>query len=177
MSLSREFRQVLAELELLSHGKTASYNSSGAGETTAVLPHGELKPPHDYWRDRYHAAGKHERPGILEHAQRELEIWKKRQAPAEDSWNERDAILTDGEGFEASVVARRFGRSTTYVMKLRTKDDREAEFGLPTQFARAKDNSAERVQNLASRGCTLNQIAMQTGLHKTQVQRILKKAA
>jgi hypothetical protein len=59
-------------------------------------------------------------------------------------------------------------------MKLRREDDREAEFGLPTQFARPKDNGRDRVLNLASQGCTLRQIAMQTGLHKTQVQRMLK---
>jgi hypothetical protein len=49
----REARQVLAELELISHGKCASYNSSGAGESTAVLPQGESRPPHEYWRHRF----------------------------------------------------------------------------------------------------------------------------
>jgi hypothetical protein len=176
--MTRDARQVLAELELISHGKCASYNSSGAGESTAVLPQGESRPPHEYWRGRFNAASTdYELADLVRQARDELEAWRVRQEPAEDCWNERDAILKDGEGFEASVVARRFARSVTYVMRLRAKDDREAEFGLPTRFAAVKDNSSDRVQNLASQGCTLRQIAMQTGLHKTQVQRMLKAAA
>jgi hypothetical protein len=175
--MTREARQVLAELELISHGKCASYNSSGAGESTAVLPQGESRPPHEYWRHRFQAASERELPGLVREARGELEAIRVRQEPASDTWDEKAAILEDGEGFEASVVARRFQRSVTYVMKLRRDHEREAEFGLPTQFARPKEDGRDRVLNLASQGCTLRQIAMQTGLHKTQVQRMLKQAA
>lgn len=180
MTIDRDFRQVLAELELLSHGKTAALNSSGAGENTAVLPYGETRPPHEYWRARYAAAAETDRAGILEHARRELDIWKKRQAPAEDTWDEKDAILKDGEGFSAADVARRFQRSVTYVMKLRddAKDPRrEPQFGMPIDMSPVKDNSRERVLNLAAQGCTLRQIEMQTGKPRETVRRWLKEAA
>lgn len=175
--MNRDARQVLAELELISHGKSASYNSSGAGETTAVLPQGEARPPHEYWRREFEAASPSDLPGLIRDARSELDAWKRRQAPVADAWDERKAILEDGEGFSADVVARRFQRSVTYVMKLRRADDREAEFGMPTRFVQHRDDGRDRVLNLAAQGCTLRQIAMQTGLHKTQVQRMLKQAA
>jgi hypothetical protein len=100
-----------------------------------------------------------------------------RQEPASDTWDEKAAILEDGEGFAADVVARRFQRSVTYVMKLRRDSDREAEFGLPTQFARPKEDGRDRVLNLASQGCTLRQIEMQTGKPRETVRRWLKEAA
>jgi hypothetical protein len=179
--MTREARQVLAELELISHGKCASYNSSGAGESTAVLPQGESRPPHEYWRHQFAAATERELPGLVREARKELEAWRVRQAPVTDTWDESDAILKEGQGHAADVVARRFQRTTTYVRKLRLSEGRESEFGLPIESeptrAETKAIDRERVSNLASRGCTLRQIKMQTGVPTETVRRWLREAA
>jgi hypothetical protein len=65
-------------------------------------------------------------------------------------------------------------------MKLRddAKDPRrEPQFGMPLDMAPVKDNSRDRVLNLASQGCTLRQIEMQTGKPRETVRRWLKEAA
>jgi hypothetical protein len=97
--MTRDARQVLAELELISHGKATSWDSSGAGETTAVLPQGESRPPHEYWRHQFQAATERELPGLVREAREELEAIRVRQEPARDTWDEKAAILEDGEGF------------------------------------------------------------------------------
>ena len=43
--LTREARQILAEMELLMHGKTASLNGSGRGGERNPVPQGESSPP------------------------------------------------------------------------------------------------------------------------------------
>lgn len=180
--MTREARQVLAELELISHGKTAALNSSGAGENPNVLPFGESRPPHEYWRGRFNdASTDYELADLVRQARDELAAWRVRQAPVTDTWDESDAILKEGQGHAADVVARRFQRTTTYVRKLRLSEGRESEFGLPIENeptrAETKAIDRERVTNLASRGCTLRQIKMQTGVPTETVRRWLREAA
>lgn len=174
MSLEHDFRQVLAEMSLLQYGKTQAFDASGGkSENPDPRPSGEAWPLADKWAERW---AENPTSDTLAGARAELQSWKVRQTPAEDCWNERDAILEEGEGHAADVVARRFARTPTYIRRLRLKAEdpkRESEYGLPVDRSLPKDNSTDRVNNLASQGCTLNQIAMQTGLHKTQVRRIL----
>lgn len=176
--LLSEMRQVLAEMSLLQYGKTQAFDASGGkSENPDPRPSGESWPLADKWAERWTRAHNDiEREGILGAARSELQAWKVRQAPAVDTWDEKAAILEDGEGFNAADVARRFSRSTTYVMKLRRDDDREAEFGLKADGLLKRDDR-ERVLNLASQGCTLRQIEMQTGKSRETVRRWLKDAA
>lgn len=98
--LDQQMRQVLAELELLPHGKCASYNSSGGGDSASDLdwrevteddldaiikagtPQGESRPPHLIYRERYERAkeddlddeqiGVHRRAKVIAAARRAL---------------------------------------------------------------------------------------------------------
>jgi hypothetical protein len=177
--MDREIRQVCAELELLSHGKTVSYNSSGRGESDAVVPQGEASPPHLEYKARWtDAPDDHHRQRVLDEARQYLRAWKKREEPAEgDGSTEDDWIVRDGEGYEAEQVARKFNTTVSRVRKLRMADDRDTEFGLPTRFAPRQAATPERIQNLADQGCTERQIAFQAGVSKTTVRRALGKAA
>lgn len=177
MTVDREMRQVCAELELLSHGKVTAYNSSGRGESYAVVPQGEANPPHIEFAARYEQEQDDDRRRrVLEEARRYLQDWKKRATPVEDDGTgEADWIIEDGKGSTPDDVASRFKTTPTRVRKLR-KDrglDTETGFGASP----VKDNSRERVLNLAGQGCTLRQIEFQTGVSKSKVQRWLKEAA
>lgn len=175
----REMRQVLAEMSLLQYGKTQAFNASGGkSENPDPRPSGEAWPLADKWAERW---ADDPTSATLADARAELQSWKVRTAPVTDVWNERDAILNEGQGFAADVVARRFQRTVTYVRKLRLKDDRESEYGLPIDSqptrAETKAQDRQRVENLASRGCTLRQIKMQTGVPTETVRRWLREAA
>lgn len=177
--MSAEFRQILAEMELLSHGSVTAYNSSGRGESDVVVPQGEAHPPHIEFAARYEQERDDERRRrVLEEARRYLQDWKRRTSPVvDDGSSEDDWIVRDGEGYEAEQVARKFNTTVSRVRKLRMADDRDTEFGLPSRFAPRLAATPDRIRNLADQGCTERQIAFQVGVSKSTVRRALGKAA
>jgi hypothetical protein len=179
MSLEHDFRQVLAEMSLLQYGKTQAFDASGGkSENPDPRPSGEAWPLADKWAERW---AENPTSDTLAGARAELQSWKVRQAPVIDCWDEHDAILKDGEGFEASVVARQFARTTSYIRRIRLKDDRDSEYGvktaMPATRAESKTQDRTRVLNLATQGCTLRQIEMQTDVPRETVRRWMKEAA
>jgi hypothetical protein len=174
VSIEAEFRQVLAELELLSHGRTQSFNSSGRGKSTAVLPFGESAPAHLHWRLEWERDPSRR---TLEAARAELEAWRVRQAPAEtDGSTWEDWVIRDGEGYAVAQVAQKFTIAEARVRRIRLKYGRDSEYGM-AETEVPRDDSRERILNLAARGCTLRQIEMQTGKNRETVRRWLRKAA
>lgn len=174
-NLEQEMRRLLARMTLIQYGSTTAWSSSGHGVPDSRPPTGETKPLAAVWAERW----EHDpSQGTLEAASRELDAWLKRSAPADtDDSTLEDWIVDDGEGYAVEQVARKFGVAEARVRRIRMKAERESEFGLPTRFAQHKDKSRERVLWLASKGCTLRQIEMQTGVSKSKAQRWLKEAA
>lgn len=183
MSLEAEMRQLLAEMSLLQYGKTQAFDASGGkSESPDPRPSGESHPMAEKWLNLWNGVllgdlerAKEFRRGILEGARDELRAWKVRQAPADTNGSsEDDWVIEDGEGLTPDEAAMRFKRTPAMIRRLRLAKGRESERGLPYDRPEARVPGAdERVANLYERGCTLNQIALQTGLHKTQVRRIL----
>lgn len=173
MTLQQEMAQLLVEMALLQHGSTVSYNPSGSGQPESRAPSGDGRPLADVWRDEWVARPFRE---TVDAARAELEAWKKRQAPAlTDESTLEDWVLADGEGYAVAQVAGKFGLAEARVRRIRLKAGRESEFGQVVDVKAEKDRSEERVAYLADRGCSWKQISDQTGLHKTQVQRILAR--
>lgn len=177
MSVEREFRQVLAEMELLSHGKTQSFNATARGENDNPVPYGEATPPHEGFAvDWQRCETDQDRQATLGEAKEFLESWKGRnRAQGDHEWDESAWILADGEGFDASEVAKRFNTTPSRVRKIRIAADRDSEYGLST--VPAELDKETRVLNLASKGCTVRQIALQTGVPKSTVDRLLRRRA
>lgn len=176
MTLEGAMRQVLAEMLLISYGKTQAFNASGGkSENPDPRPSGESKPMVDKWRDRWARDPSHE---TLEAARSVLEAWKRRVEPASgDGSTEDDWIVRDGEGFAADQVARKFGCTPTRVRRLRMAADRDTEYGLPKEFARVVAATPDRIRDLADQGCTERQIAFQVSVSKSTVRRALGRAA
>jgi hypothetical protein len=179
MSLEQAFRQVLAEMSLIQYGKSASYNSSGGrSENPDPRPQGASWTLADHWAAEWAKAdGDFDRLSEVYRAARdELQAWKRREAPAEgDDSTLEDWVLQDGEGYAVAQVAGKFGIAEGRVRRIRLKAGRESEYGLVVDPASERDRSEERVIYLRDRGCSWREIAAQTGLHKTQVQRILAR--
>jgi hypothetical protein len=179
MRLEDEMRTILVRMSLLMYGRTQSFNSSGGkSENPDPRPSGESWTLADHWAGEWRDRPTHE---TVQGARDELEAWLKRTAPVEtDGTAFEDWVIEDGMNYAVAQVAGKFGIPESRVRRIRLKHGRETEFGLVIDHAAEKDRSEERVVYLSGRGCSWREIAAQTGLHKTQVQRILgrhRKAA
>lgn len=161
--LTREARQVLAEMELLSYGKAASWNSSGGkGENENPVPQGDAHPLHEFWRREFEEAGGYEELMCCVDAARvELDSIRRRDpdtiVPEEDrdAWEER--LIEEGEGYEAKVVATSFSTSVQVVTKARRKHRRDPNLGY-------------HLERLPEE--TVRQMAERTGMSKSAVHRL-----
>lgn len=173
MTLQHEMRQLLAEMTLLSYGSVQSWNASGGSESPG-RPGGEAWPLADKWHAEFQRNPSRE---TLDAARAELVAWKRRAAPADgDGSTEDDWILSQGEGYAADEVSKRFRVTPTHVRRLRVANDRDAEFGRETQTLVPSASKETRVALLTERGLSSRQVADQVGLHKTQVLRILARS-
>jgi hypothetical protein len=167
--LTREARQILAEMELLMHGKTASLNSSGRGGERNPVPQGEAHPPAEYWLARFRGASFDEISSVLHAARAELERIKRRdttvvvQEETREEWETR--LLRDGEGFEARDVAVKFSCAVQDVTRIRTRAGRDPNLGKVD------------VRELAAQGLTVREIAERTGMSKSAVHRAIDRSA
>lgn len=181
LHLPQPARQVLAELELVSHGSTQAWNSSGQhGESQAVLPHGESRPPHLHWRAQFEAATPEQIPALVRQAREELDALTKSK-PTTASTDIDAVVIEDGEGWEPEPVGHRYGLTAAHVRRIRTRADRDPETGqVTTDAGTTSVTPAERrvrARELHAKGLTLRQIAMHLRVHHTTVLADLKATA
>ena len=163
--LTTDARHILARLELLMHGKTASLDSSGGVADRNPVPQGEARPLADQWRRIFHLCADHELPSLIEKAQKELQSILRRdpatlqgiEEEPRDAWEKR--LIEDGEGFEARHVATSFRTSIDTVVKLRRREHRDPNLG-------------HHLTQLP--GESIRQMAARTGLSKSAVDRLLR---
>lgn len=183
IAAEREFRQILAEMELISYGRTQSFNTSGGGkgENDDPMPTGESWPMHQQWRSLWMRCKPRDRPELVRDARTDLEAWRIRCVIVNDTdYGETDLILDQGKGRSVEDVARTFNTTPTRVRRLRLRANRDSEFGMPADLPEKGariPGAEERVANLAAQGCTLRQITMQTGVPKDTVRRMMLKQA
>lgn len=171
MTLDQQMRQVLAELELVSHGSTASWDTSGGhaapghrilAETNQAVP----DPPHVHYRDVYSRCATDDlRTAVLDRAKAELQQIRVRQA-----------ANTITEETTAELDAR--------IVELRRQKWTVKEIALHIRCTETRVRNATvtvttvEIRELAQQdGMTIRSIAMRTGLSKSDVQRRLKPAA
>jgi DNA invertase Pin-like site-specific DNA recombinase len=180
--IPKAVRQLLAELELLSHGSTTAWNPTGGTGDDVVVPFGESDPPHLRLRARYLAqtadAG---RARVVEEMRVTLRghrgVSVDRSVVVGESREAEDArILQTGEDFSAEEVARRFNCTPTRVRRLRLADGRDVERGRRSAPAAPVADAAGQALRMKANGMSERQIALVLGQHRTTVTRWLKKA-
>lgn len=185
MTLEGEMRQILVRMTLLQYGRTQAFDASGGkSDNPDPRPSGASREHFEYgfgkaltlaehWAWRWERSPTH---ATVTAAHDALNSWVRRAAPAEtDNSTFEDWVIEDGLSYAVAQVAGKFGISESRVRRIRLKHGFETEFGLPISLEVVKDRSDERVAYLSGRGCSWREIAAQTGLHKTQVQRILAR--
>lgn len=149
--LTREARQVLAEMELLSYGKAASWNSSGGkGEKENPVPQGDSNPLHEIWRDLFARVDDEHLEIQVSIARHELDAIKRRdsssEAPAEEprvAWEAR--LIEEGEGYDLKHVAISFSTSIQHVKAVRKKHGRDQLSGGPLNIEGSERALARRL--------------------------------
>lgn len=179
--IPREFRQILAELELLSHGKTQTWNKTAHGTDRDPKPQGESRPPHLEYRDRYERARDDlGRDHVRSEARKTLNEWKgttatkTKQAKQEPAHLRRQEILKKGEGWDASDVARVYRTSVREIIDIRKDAARDPSTG---RVPPAEEDATDQARRLKDNGLNVRQIAAYQGVEPSTVSRRLKKAA
>lgn len=189
-ALPLELRQILAELELLSHGTTANLAPTGAasdGEGDGCPP-GERWPPHLKWREQWEGATDDDgRRAVLRGARAELHALTHRaevKVRGETEAELEERIVKDGAGWSVEEVATRMRCTPTFVRKARLKDGKSIKTGEDPASARpvaavqpTTSEQRERIRRLAHLECSERTIAAQVGVSKSTVRRIMGKAA
>jgi hypothetical protein len=149
--LTREARQVLAEMELLSYGKAASWNSSGGkGEKENPVPQGDSNPLHEIWSVTFRTADDDQMPGLVNLARLELDAIKRRDLEAPSTVEEPRAawearLIEEGVGYEARHVATSFMTGIKDVMRIRRQHGRDPNDGRKLELEGSERELARRL--------------------------------
>lgn len=185
MSLTQSIRQVLAELELTSNGKTYTYGGShhGFGETPPST--GDPNPPHVVYRISYEECTNDLcRVSVIRRAHRALkEIQHTQAGSATETEAQRNRrLIKEGEGFSAEEVAVAMRMKVTEVWKTRLGFGRDKETGVVDITQRmALASPAERRARAKllkdEHGMSARQIALLLDVSHTQILLDLRRAA
>lgn len=174
MTAEKTMRQILAELELLSYGTTASWNPGGGGDTDRDPrpAGGDTRPLHETFRTEHaRAETPEDRDRVRRAAAAALEAQTKRthDAPIEeesaDQVDQRIAALVRA-GWTVKDIAIAARCTPTRV--------RRVSKGMPVE---ADEGGEDLALHLASQGHTVRYIAMKTGMPKSTVHDLLRKRA
>lgn len=176
-------RLLLAELELISHGSTQSWNSAGGahGDSTAVLPFGESNPPHIYLRDLYLTQttdrGRNSVVGKMRAALKAARGHIDRSHVIGETREDEDArIIKQGAGFTPDEVANRFHCTPTRVRRVRLAAGRRPDTGASIHAQPVAEDARIEALRMKGQGMTERQIAMALKQPKSTVHDWVKAA-
>jgi hypothetical protein len=170
-------REVLVQLELVSNGRTASFDVAGSSDPDWTPALGAGDAPHLHYAAWWNSARDDgERQQCLDAARRELlELRHSRgDRRAEESKVERDArIVEKFEGIEAHEVAIRVRCGLRDVWAARDAAGRDRDFGRKPREGPRLDTTDRRaeVERLDREGMSAAQIAFTLGVHYDTVRR------
>jgi DNA-directed RNA polymerase specialized sigma24 family protein len=185
LDLPLEMRQVLAELELLSHGSTQSFAAApGAGSDKSYgRPPGDEHPPHLHWRNQWKRASDEDRRSeVLRHAKADLAAHRKGdmsrvQVMVESRDELEKRVVREGKGWSVQETALHCRVTPTFVRKARLRAAADAAVDAQDELATVPVDKRERCLHLAAGGHTERGIAMLTKLPKSTVRRLIGRAA
>jgi hypothetical protein len=180
-------RILLAELELLSHGSTQSWNATGGGESEGGTGHppGDQHPPHLELRKLYLQQGSDQGRASVEKEMRStLAEYRgtgvdRTRVVGETRKDESLRIIGEGEGFTPQEVALRFRCAPTRVRRLRLAAGRDAVLGHEVEQEPAPVDHASAIaaaRRMAGHGMSVRLIGMELGRPKSTISDWVKAA-
>lgn len=175
-------RRVLWKLELMAHGPCQAYNPSGghSGEPddrfVAIVAR-EDTPEHLMYRKRYDDARSYEsREAVINEAEETHRSMIRRTQPVPENLKTFEQfVVEDGEGYDADVVAARYGVAVPLIRRIRSRAGRDPDSGRSVEVAvQSREELAKRAKGLRERGSSTREIALVLGVHQTQVMRWIR---
>jgi hypothetical protein len=170
----REVRQVLAELELISHGKTQSFNASGKSKGDSGRPFGDPYPEFIEFLKEFESCNG-DWPHILERARarlNELKGTNRRVLKGETEQDRATRCVLEGKDWDVKVVANVLRMLPSQVRRYR------AAAGMDVETGRSLDKTpSERAivaQKLAAVGFSQQHIAEILETSQPTVCRLLR---
>lgn len=171
--LPANVRQILADLETLSHGTTQAWNPAGHNTSEAVMPPGELMPPHVTFRIEYlQATTDLARATIVQLATEELKRFRghgidRSHVSLETTAAQEKRILKEGAGEPPDRVALVFHCTPTRVRRLRLANGLSADTGRSTDPR--PDSPQAEARRLRDNGLSVRAIAMALATPKSTI--------
>lgn len=174
--LDREMRDVLIRLSLVSQMPAHAYGAGG-GHPSSCEPTGNSRPPYERLRSDYeHATTNAERQRVLDRAKAELAPGKNTPIKADMGLDE--IIVEDGEGYDAQMVAERYGLAAAHVRRIRQRAERRPDNGAKLDAERLPtDRRRAEARRMRLKGMTTRQIAAVLGVKQPTIVEDLRAVA
>jgi hypothetical protein len=178
--LDREMRDVLIRLSLLSQMPARAYGAGGAGHPSSCEPTGSSHPPYERLRSDYERATSNaERQRVIAQAKAELAPGKTVIDPSIKADVGLDQIIVeDGEGYDAQMVAERYGLAAAHVRRIRQRAERRPDNGAKLDAERLPtDRRRAEARRMRLKGMTTRQIAAVLGVKQPTIVEDLRAVA
>lgn len=174
MLRSREQRQVLLELELLSVTRARAFVPVVTTSPPSSAPPTGDESPAAYWRRRLDEAGTEaEAQELVDLARQELQHLRRRAfAPIafDDAADLSARVIEDGEGCDPLFVSIALRCTPTFVRRARVRAGRDAERGLKVRLADLDPRA------LVDAGLSIRQAAVVSGVPRSTLSDRLARA-
>jgi hypothetical protein len=180
--MTREFRQILAEIELLSHGAVQAWDKTAQPADKDTRPKGETNPPHEqFYIDYICARTDEQRLDVVDDARRFLREWRGLKKPKPTVTRDKDEIDKEMRSFTGWLplqVERRTGGIVTQKAIRDWRKEQDPPLDEITGKAYVPDEpKRDKVLRLAREGVAPADIARIMGMPRQGVSQMLKRAA
>jgi transposase len=175
-NLDRQMNSVVTALTMMPHGTTQAFGASRGGHPGSKPPTGDSHPEVDQLvADYRRALSNTGRRQILQRATVELESWRRKRVTIASEKSLEEIIIEDGQGFDAKMVAERYGLAIGHVARIRQRAGRSAIDGTdPKASNLSREQRRAEAHRMREKGMSGRQIARVLGCDEITVRRDLR---
>ncbi len=169
--LDREMNIVVLGLSMMSNGSTQGFSGPGGGHPGSKPPTGDAHPEVEQLAADYRRALTNTgRRQVLQRATTQLQSWRRKRVVLTTEKSLEEIIIDDGEGFDAKMVAERYGLAVGHVSRIRQRAGRSAIDGTnPEASSLPREERRAEARRMRDRGMSSRQIARVLGVSQTLV--------
>ena len=176
--LDKEMRAVIVRLQLVSQVAARAYGGGGGmgGHPSSKPPAGEAHPEWERLLADYNVAlDDAGRTRVLERAKQALGAWRRSHGAIVAAVNLDTLVVEDGEGYDAEMVAQRYGLTAAHVRRIRQRAGRRPDDGSNPDAKRLpREQRRAEARRMREKGMSTRQIAAVLGVGQSTIVEDLK---
>jgi hypothetical protein len=181
LELDAKMRAVALRLQLASQVSARSYGGTGGGHPDSKPPDGVFgcRPEWEGLLEKYNAAlSDTGREAVIRRAEKELSSWHRASSGVVAVVSIEALVIEDGEGYDAQMVAERYGLNANHVRRIRQRAERRADNGVRLDAERLPtDKRRLEARRMREKGMSTRQIATCLGVKQPTIVEDLRVAA